>query len=267
MDFGVTRTETTVGIWNDGLGSINWSIDTAGFPAWLSLTPVNGSGVASGTVSGDATDTVTVHVDRDLAPADLTVFDFTFNVAASGDSSASVPVKVRASAPQLPEFGLVGEGVDAFGVPYIRLDITEDKQTFAVVNVGEGALNWNVQSGTVIPAWITSISPQQGTVDPGRQQTVQVTVNRSTLSRAGATFRLPLVSNDPSRPLLVIEIQVRVPYTIIIGLKPDTIAFGRTGRPNPNGSLRSRPPAAVLACPPGGRWTIRTSVLPLTARG
>ena len=227
MDFGVTRTETTVGIWNDGLGTINWSIDTTGFPAWLALTPVNASGVASGTVSGDITDTVTVHVNRSLAPPDLQAFDFTFNVAASGDSTTPVPVHVSASAPQLPEFGVVGEGVDAFGVPYVRLDIAEDTQDFLVQNTGKGALNWSVQPGTVIPSWITSISPMQGTVDPGRQQTVHITVDRSTLTRAGATFQLPLVSNDPSRPLLVMEIQIRVPYLISIVAKPLAIAFGR----------------------------------------
>ncbi len=227
MDFGVTRTETTVGIWNDGLGTINWSIDTAGFPAWLSISPVNGAGVASGTVSGDITDTVTVSVNRSLAPPALTVFDFTFNVAASGDSTVPAPVTVRASAPQLPEFGVVGEGVDAFGVPYVRLDIAEDTQDFVIVNAGEGVLTWNIQPGTVLPVWIVSISPLQGTVNPGRQQTVRVTVDRSSLSRAGATFRLPLVSNDPSRSLTVIDIQIRVPYSIIIGLKPESIAFGR----------------------------------------
>jgi hypothetical protein len=227
MDFGVTRTETTVGIWNDGLGTVNWSIDTSGFPAWLSLSPVNGSGIASGTVSGDTTDTVTVRVNRSLAPPALLAFDFTFNVTASGDSTKAVPVRVRASAPQLPEFGLLGEGVDAFGVPYVRLDITENTQDFFVVNTGDGTLNWNIPTGTVIPAWITSISLQQGTVDPGRQQPVRITVDRTTLSRAGATFRLPVASNDPARPLLLIEIQIRVPYTIQIGAGPESIAFGR----------------------------------------
>ncbi len=227
MDFGVTRTETTMGIWNDGLGTINWSIDTAGFPAWLALSPVNGAGLASGTVSGDITDTVKVTVNRNLAPAGLLDFDFTFYVAAAGDSTVSVPVRVRASAPKLPEFNIIGEGIDAFGVPYARLDIAENTQTFLVKNTGDGVLNWYVPPDTVLPAWITSISPQQGTVDPGRQQTVSITVDRSTLSRAGATFRLPLASNDPSRPLMVIEIQIRVPYTITIGAKPDAIAFGR----------------------------------------
>ena len=229
MDFGVTRTETTVGIWNDGLGTINWSIDTAGFPSWLSLSPVNGSGVASGTVSGDSTDTVTVRVNRNLAPAGQFVFDFTFNVAASGDSTTAVPVHVHASAPQLPQFGVVGEGVDAFGVPYVRLDIAEDTQDFIVQNAGDGVLNWNIAPGTVLPGWIVSIAPQQGTVNPGRQQTVRITVDRAGLSRAGATFRLPLVSNDPSRPLLPIDVQIRVPYTITIGTSTDTIAFGRLG--------------------------------------
>ena len=227
MDFGVTRTETTMGLWNDGLGTINWSIDTAGFPAWLSLAPVNGSGVASGTVSGDITDTVAVRVNRSLAPAGLDVFEFTFNVAASGDSTTPVPVHVRASAPKLPEFGIVGEGIDAFGVPYVRLDITEDSQDFVVANTGDGPLSWSIPPETQLPVWITSISPQQGTVNPNRRESVTVTVDRSTLSRAGATFRLPLVSNDPSRPLLVVEIQVRVPYSIIIGVKPTSIAFGR----------------------------------------
>ena len=227
MDFGVTRTETTVGIWNDGLGTINWSIDTSAFPNWLTIDPVDGAGIASGTVSGDVTDILTVRVNRDLAPAGATAFEFSFDVLASGDSTASVPVHVSASAPQLPEFGVVGEGVDAFGVPFVRLDIAEDTQEFYIVNPGEGVLNWYVPSETSLPSWITSISPLSGSVNPGRQQTVRITVDRTSLSRAGAVFRLPVASNDPSRPLLVIEIQIRVPYSIIIGAKPQSIAFGR----------------------------------------
>lgn len=227
IDFGVSGNEITVGIWNEGIGTITWAIDTTAFPAWLSLVPVNGAGQAGGTVSGALTDTVTLRVDRTQAPADQDIFQHAFQVTAAGDFTTPVPVVVRASAPRLPEFLVVGEGVDADNIPFLLFDITETTQTFVIRNTGNGRLSWRVDENQNIPTWVTSISPLQGEVEPGRQATVTVTVNREGLPRTGAVFALRLLSNDPARPIALIDLQVRVPYRITIGVKPQSIAFGR----------------------------------------
>ncbi|NLV41633.1 MAG: hypothetical protein GXY15_10455 [Candidatus Hydrogenedentes bacterium] len=227
VDFGVSGTEVTVGIWNEGIGTITWGIDTTAFPAWLSLAPVDGAGQAGGTVSGDLTDTVTLRVDRTLAPEGQDIFEHAFQVTAAGDSTTAVPVVVRASAPKLPEFAVVGEGVDVNNIPFLLFDIQETTQTFVIQNTGYGRLSWRVDENQTIPNWVTSISPLQGEVEPGRQATITVTVNREGLPRTGAVYALQLASNDPARPLALLELQVRVPYTITIGVKPESIAFGR----------------------------------------
>lgn len=227
IDFGVSGNEVTVGIWNEGIGTITWGIDTTAFPAWLMLVPVDGAGQAGGTVSGDLTDTVTLRVDRTQAPAGQDVFEHAFQVTASGDSTASVPVVVRASAPKLPEFVVVGEGEDVNRVPFLLFEIQETTQTFVIQNTGNGRLAWRVDENQTIPDWITSISPLQGELEPGRQATITVTINREGLPRTGAVYALILASNDPSQPLALLDIQVRVPYTITIGVKPTSLAFGR----------------------------------------
>jgi len=227
IDFGVSGNEITMGIWNEGIGTITWGIDTTAFPAWLTLVPVDGGGQAGGTVSGELTDTVTLRVDRSQAPAGQEVFEHTFAVTAAGDSTTPVQVVVRASAPKLPEFNIIAEGETGEGIQFLLFDIAETTQTFIVQNTGQGRLSWRVSANQTLPPWITSISPLQGDLEPGRQTTVTVTVNREGLPRTGEIFSLLLESNDPSTPLALLEVQVRVPYRITIGVKPASIAFGR----------------------------------------
>lgn len=229
IDFGVSGNDTILGIWNDGVGTINWSIDTAGFPAWLSLAPVNAEGVASGTVSGDTTSTLTLQVNRMLAPEGQDLFQHVFQIAATGDYTTPVPVTVRASAPKLPEFVVTGEGVDGSGIPFLLFDIQETSQTFVISNTGNGRLSWRVDPAQTLPSWLTSVAPLQGNIEAGRQSTVTVTVNREGLSRAGGIHALRLLSNDPANLERIIELQVRVPYLITIGARPASIAFGRYG--------------------------------------
>lgn len=222
INLGDVRVEETVAVWNDGIGTVNWTIDTSGFPAWLTL-----DGPASGSLSGAVTQTFQLRVDRDQVPSGQTSFSHTFPVNATGDFQGSVPVTVSGSVPQYPVFQIIGEGTDVNGVSFINLAIAEDTQPFTIVNSGAGDLTWRVAPEQQIPGWITSISPQQGQVRAGRQQTVTVAVDRTGLGREGATYNLVLESNDPIRGQLILEIQVRVPYRLVIGVQPSRLALGR----------------------------------------
>lgn len=222
INLGDVRSGETVAVWNDGIGTVNWNIDTSAFPAWLTLV-----GPTSGSLSGAATQTFELRVDRALVTAGQTNFSHTFTVNASGDFTGSVQVTVAGSVPKYPVFEVVGEGQDGSGTPFINLAIGEDQQSFTIVNSGEGDLTWRVAQDQQIPSWITSINPQQGQVRAGRQQSVTVTVDRSTLGREGATYNLVLESNDPLRPQVILEVQVRVPFRLVIGTRPSRLAMGR----------------------------------------
>jgi hypothetical protein len=225
IDFAATGFEYPVFLWNDGVGAIAWSIDTTGFPAWLTLTPVNAQGVASGTVSGDTTDQVALSVRRDLAPAGQTDFDYTFTVQASGDSATPVPVAVHMTVPPVPSVELQADGLDSSGVPFVNLDSGQTQKTFTITNTGTGTLTWSVDLSAK-PAWLVSVDPQQGALNPGIQETITVTVTRTGLSYLGAQYVVPITTDDPEHTSLKLLIEVQVPKVISIGTDPSTIAFG-----------------------------------------
>ncbi len=225
LDFGATRVEDLVGLWNDGTGTVNWRIDTAGFPAWLVLTPVDGGGIASGSVSGETTDTVTIRVDRSQAPAGQFEFEHSFVVEASGDSTAFVTVTVHMSIAKVPVLTVKGDEPEGAVAHFVNVDEDEDERPFFIRNDGTGPLFWSIDI-TQVPAWITSITPAQGSLDPGTQQTVTVAITREGLNYLGAQFPVTIVSNDPAREAVPLLIEVQVPKKIVIGATPASLAFG-----------------------------------------
>lgn len=225
IDLGANKTSELIGIWNPGRGSVNWSLSTAGFPAWLSLSPAPG-GVASGTVSGDLTDSVTITVNRDLAPANVFDLEYAFNVQASGDFTGTVPVTIRARVPQIPVLLLVADLGDD-GVNFLDLDTEENTDSFLIRNNGNGPLEWAIDL-TGKPVWITSVQPSSGIVLPGREQSVSISVDRTTLSYLGAQHEFTLTSNDPLRGAVPLRIEVLVPKRVAIGTRPNAFAFGPT---------------------------------------
>jgi hypothetical protein len=224
-DFGSTRLEQLVAIWNDGSGTVNWRIDTTGFPAWLSLSPVNAQGIASGAVSGAETDTVTLFVDRAQAAGAQGNYTHQFVVEASGDADEDVPITVRMNVPLIPQLKVVAEGIDAANVDFINFDIREDSQTFIIRNEGNGPLDWSITL-TGAPRWIASVNPSQGTLPPRNQTTITVTVDRSSLDYRGAQFTLPILSNDPARPTVPLLVEVQVAKKVIVRASPEQMGFG-----------------------------------------
>lgn len=222
VNFDTTKVVEQVDIWNDGLGTINWSINTAGFPAWLTL-----EGATSGTVSGDATDSITLRVDRSLAPADAFEFAFSFNVVGTGAVFETVAVSVQMRVPQIPAIEIISDGVDNTGVPFINVDVDRTSKSFIIRNTGNGVLNWAFRPNE-FPAWISSITPSQSGLDPNTEQAVTITVDRSSLSFNGAQIRLSIDSNDPSleagvSPFIV---EVQVPKRVKLIGRPASLSFG-----------------------------------------
>jgi len=230
INFGETRSKETLAIWNDGEKTIAWEIDTASFPAWLSITPVDNQGIASGQVSGTQTATLEVKIDRDLAneaegPSYMYQFEVQGRVVETSTDLASVLVKVSMSVPQIPEISIIGEGTDGNHIPFLNFAFEENEQEFIVRNIGKGTLEWSIVKAS-LPAWITSINPEQGSLGEGKEQKVKVTISRNTLTYLGDAHKIIIKSNDVSHPESAITIEVQVPRKVIIGATPMALSYG-----------------------------------------
>jgi hypothetical protein len=102
-----------------------------------------------------------------------------------------------------------------------------NSKTFIIRNTGNGILNWNF-TGQQLPPWIASIQPIQAGLEPGAEQQVSITVDRSGLTFIGAQATLQLFNNDPSSigGFILLSVEVQVPKTIAIGVRPDAVSFG-----------------------------------------
>jgi len=225
INLGTTKQEELIGIWNPGIGTVNWSIDTTGFPTWLTLTPVNGAGIASGSVTGNKTDTVTIRADRTQIPPGQVTAQHTFNVTATGAATLTIPVTVRIEIPLIPRILLIAESVSETGIDFVNFDVNQDTETFTVRNDGNGKLDWRIAPET-LPTWVSSVQPAQGSLDPGAQQTATITVSRVGQSYLGAQATATITSNDPSRPSLPLLLELQVAKTVAIGTRPSAIALG-----------------------------------------
>ena len=225
IDFGESRTEELIGIWNDGQGTVNWRIDTGAFPAWLILSPVDAGGVASGSVTGPQTDALTVRVDRDAAPVGQISFEHQFVVEASGDANTPITVTVRMRIPLVPRIVVEAEGATIDGVDFINFDVNEETVSLNIRNEGNGTLFWRIDLSDA-PAWLRSVTPAQGSLDSERQQRVTVTISRDGLNYTGAQHILQIASNDPQRPAIPLLVEVLVPKKVAIAAVPSRISFG-----------------------------------------
>lgn len=225
INFGESRTEELIGIWNDGLGAVNWRIDASAFPSWLTLSPVDAQGIASGSVSGTQTDALTLRVDRSQAPAGTVSFSHQFVVEASGDATAPITVSVQMRIPLVPVIVIEAEGSTITGVDSLNFNVDEDTSSLTLRNEGSGTLFWSINLSDA-PAWLRSVSPSQGSLDPGRQQRVTATISRDGLNYTGAQHILQITSNDPARPSIPLLLEVEVEKVIAITALPARLSFG-----------------------------------------
>ncbi len=250
INFGDSRTEETLAIWNGGEDTIEWRIDTTEFPAWLILTPVDSSGIATGTVSGAQTSLLRLRVDRNLANPEIGPnYSYSFNVEGtvveSGQSLQEVQVNVAINVPQIPVIEVVGEGIDTNGLPFINFEFEEDEQVFIIRNIGRGTLEWSIDVSK-LPAWITSISPNQGSIGAGKEQRVKVSVSRIGLNYTGAITQIEIKSNAPDNATVKLIIEVQVPKRAKIDVAPDALNYGPLEMVKTIGIANAGDPGTIL---------------------
>lgn len=220
MDFGSATRERLLAIWDSGIGVVNWDIDTAGFPAWLTL-----SGASQGTVAGIETDTVTLRVDRTGLTPTATPYSYEFQI--TGTDGAAVPLqsltaRVEMTVAGVPVIDIDTGFVDQLGVDFVNLGTDLSEATFTIANIGTGVLTWNITVAEP-PTWLVSISPVQGSIAPGRQNAVTLVVDRTNLTFGGYQATLTVGSNDIANRTVPVSVQLQIPKKVTIGLRGTNI--------------------------------------------
>jgi hypothetical protein len=225
VDFDTTFVERQLTLWNSGSDTVAWRINTADFPAWLSLTPVV-AGVASGSVAGDENAILTLRADRSVVQDDETDFEFTFTVEAVSGAEDPVEVRVHMAIPRVPELTFEADGVDIQGRPTVSFPVSVTEKTVRIANDGNGPLFWSI-TGFEGLNYILSVSPSQGTLDPGAEVRPTITVTREGLTYLGAQPPLLLTTNDPLNLQTVFIAEIQVAKQVLVIGRPGTLAFGR----------------------------------------
>ena len=223
LNFGSFATNKLIAIRNPGLGTVNWSIDTTGLPAWLEddasvplVVP------AAGDVTNE-TDGVLVSVNRSpgggplLAPG-----NYTFDLQITSDAG-NATVTVNMSVAVVPILNVDTGSVDLDGQPLLEFGTESSVETFTINNAGTGTLDWEINVDE-FPDWLT-FDRASGSNTTGTT-TITATVDRSQLS-AGGYFETAAVTSNGGNVL--IEITLQVPLRPVISVSPNALDFGMTG--------------------------------------
>lgn len=209
LNFGAHALNKLFAISNAGTGTVNWTIDTSGFPGWLTV------GTTAGSVS-NTPEAVLATVNRAaLTPGN---YSYTFTVASD---AGNVDVTVNVSKATQPILA-VGTGGDTFGTqPQAALG--SENQTFVVEisNGGTGTLSWSIDPDDFEP-WLT-MTPVQGTATGSQINLVTITVNRLGLSTGPYSDDIPIKSNGGN---VTLHVTMVVPLRPEIGVAPEQIDFG-----------------------------------------
>jgi uncharacterized protein (TIGR03437 family) len=182
-------------ILNQGGGSLAFSASTATDTGgnWLTVSPA----------SGAATPVQSAPVSVQADPTGLDVGTYSGTVTIAGASSTiNVPVTMTVSAISrkllLSQTGLKSNAVFAGGAPLA--------QSFAVLNAGQGDLNWTVQATTLTGAdsagnklnWLVVVTPTSGVSTAGADlpPLVSVAIDASNLSPGEYYGQIQVFSTD-----------------------------------------------------------------------
>ncbi len=228
LNFGTRDLVQRILIFNAGVGTVNWSIDTTTFPAWLR----DDDGVplitdTADAVTGNETDLVKVSVNRvGLTPGDY-AFDTPGIVVNSDAGQIAIPTFMSvAEKPVLAITDADGALIlDLDGIPFVDAGL-QDTVSFFLSNSGTGAVTFEIDSAG-FPNWLTidplgplGLEPSDGLFE------LTATLDREGLPFGAYEHSLILETNDPDRRDQTVRIEMAVPKVRILKAQPTTIDFG-----------------------------------------
>ena len=213
MSFSFTATQgssyvpdQTLGIWNSGGGTLNWSVaDNAN---WLYLSPTSGS--STGGVSSVTLSIITSYVVAGSYTASITIWD-----TKATNTPQIIPVSLTVnSAPST-----IGYSPSSFSF-IVTQGSNPASQNLEIWNSGGGTLSWSVSDSAT---WL-SVYPSSG-ISTGVTNNVTVSANTYEMSAgtysASITISASGATNTPQTIPVSLEINQSVhnygPYVIDIG--------------------------------------------------
>jgi hypothetical protein len=222
LNFGSFLSNQQLALWNSGSGTVAWTIDTNVLPAWLSISPVGQGGIAGADLSGSATSLLTVSVNRDLV--DVATASHTLVISATGDGVPlpDIEIPVSLTVPPIPTLEVL---VNAVPATEIKIPYPEATGEFVVQNVGNGLLEWAVETPDA-PEWLESITASNRPLANGESATVTIKVNREALISTDS-FDLIIATNDPANPAYKLTLEVHVNQVELIVASPAKVEMTR----------------------------------------
>jgi uncharacterized protein (TIGR03437 family) len=265
---GAQPVSNVVTVSNTGGGVLNYTATVQGRSSWISIANASGSStpVSSGSVP-IACDPSKVSSPNGGTFSDAIVID----AGAAGKATIPVNLAVNPSQarPQLSQAALSFTLVEGGGNPL--------PQTVAIVNVGEGPMNWTVNKSNLSFSqdWLTITSLTSGTVPQPFTSTSPLTIavdasaaaNKTALAAGTYYGRVELhVNNSPTQTVTVVLNVLKAGTTLVPNVFPLGMVF--TGPPGINPSSQTISIANVEANPitftatpqsaDGGNWIFVT---------
>jgi pectin methylesterase-like acyl-CoA thioesterase len=208
---GVNPADQSLTVSNTGGGTVNWSLDTTGKPAWLTITPTSGS------LTNGTSEPVTLSVDITGLPAGSYSYAFDVSDPAAQNSPQTVTVDLDITGPILDVSGT------AFSFTASESGANPADQALTVSNTGSGTVNWSIDT-TGEPNWLT-ITPTSGSLTNGTNEPVTLSVDITGLSAGSYSYAFdvsdPAAANSPQN----ISVQLLVGSAGVIYVPADFLTI------------------------------------------
>ena len=189
--------QTTIQIWNVGVGSLNWQI-TEDCP-WLQVNP------QAGTSRGDANE-VTLTADVSALPWGHFDCNLTISDPNAANSPLALPVGLEVIGP------ILSVGSNRFDFQCGKENPTPPDQTLIIQNGGGGALNWQITTPNDCN-WL-SVYPLTGR-STGQINEVTLSVDATGLDYGSYSCQLLISDSNAQHGLEAIQVNLTLPAPVI----------------------------------------------------
>lgn len=201
LNFGINENEKTLKLENNGVGSIDYTIEANA--DWITLSQT------SGTISKEIKN-ITVTVNRQGLSYGTYEKDITIN-----SSGGNIIIKVIVVIPNPNAPFLV---LSDYSLNYGE---TEGEKVLKISNEGKGDLNWSLSK---TESWI-SLEKESGVTTKTTPSNVKISVNRTGLTPGDYETQLVLTSNGGDANITV---KAKVSSTVVLSVDKSELDFGLT---------------------------------------
>jgi hypothetical protein len=194
LEGGANPTDQTLTVSNTGGGTVNWSIDTTGKPAWLTISPV------SGVLTNGQSEPVTLSADISGLPGGQYSYAFDVSDPNAQNSPQTVTVDLEVIGP------IIEAAPSSFNFYWDAEGVNPPDQILSISNSGGVTLNWQISESC---DWLTA-TPLTGT-STGEVDEVILSVDVTGLE-IGNAYECSLMLSDPNAENNPVTIPVVVEY-------------------------------------------------------